>query len=601
MPRIMRCEPYRAVHGLFLAWKDVAQPEAAIKEQLNDLKDTLEHYYKYDQIETWEIPSHKPYIALDRKLRDFIDDNDGEKTLLIVYYRGHAARDGRSLVLKLHDSQESPGLSWTAIQHKLMVDVEADVLLILDCCHAYSAAYSDLTGRDASSESRGCVGLLASVDDGEQSHLRGDHTFTKNLIAQLEESHAEPVEVARLSNGLEKRCRNWRDLRPEDAWKIKMPRFQNLSIHIDRQMWLMRIDERAGADKTPQTPPAVARMPPPVLTTRADAPQPTKPEMYLDFGPVASQRELRARKAAEVWTERQHMLQQLLNSQIDRHNNECLVKVAILSSGVDETSPLVSAAAGRGRFEARDFTGSKSCADELGVGTHSVNVMLYMTKYVKIYAAKVVTNDFSQEAIASPIRMALKFCIDKWNVDLIVLPFGFRQPVSGIDLEINRGHAKGKLIMAAANFFSTLTLSYHLSFPACMPGVMAIAAADGLGHLSHPIFPPPYSPSVEFSTLGLSVPDFEDDETAPSWRHFEGRGGSSVAVVVAAALLCNAWKYTWCIIPDLPGLVTWCKMPFTREGSRTLLRLMSLGFSAGRANGLAARTVDALPDWGAAY
>lgn len=25
------------------------------------------------------------------------------------------------------------------------------------------------------------------------------------------------------------------------------------------------------------------------------------------------------------------------------------------------------------------------------------------------------------------------------------------------------------------------------------------------------------------------------------------------------------------------------------------------GFSAGRANGLAARTVDALPDWGAAY
>lgn len=169
-----------------------------------------------------------------------------------------------------------------------MVDVEADVLLILDCCHAYSAAYSDLTGRDASSESRGCVGLLASVDDGEQSHLRGDHTFTKNLIAQLVESHAKPVEVARLSNGLEKRCRNWRDLRPEDAWKIKMPRFQNLSIHIDRQMWLMRIDERAGADKTPQTPPAVARMPSPVLTTRADAPQPKKPTRIYISGPTHS-------------------------------------------------------------------------------------------------------------------------------------------------------------------------------------------------------------------------------------------------------------------------------------------------------------------------
>lgn len=99
------------------------------------------------------------------------------------------------------------------------------------------------------------------------------------------------------------------------------------------------------------------------------------------------------------------MLQQLLNSQIDRHNNECLVKVAILSSGVDETSALVSAAAGRGRLEARDFTGSKSCADELGLGTHSINMMLYLTKYVKIYAAKVATNIISQKAIASPVCM----------------------------------------------------------------------------------------------------------------------------------------------------------------------------------------------------
>lgn len=138
-----------------------------------------------------------------------------------------------------------------------MVDVEADVLLILDCCHAYSAAYSGLRGRDASSESRGCVGLLASVGDDEQSHLRGEHTFTKNLIAQLEESHAEPVEVARLWSDLEQRCCNWRDLRPEDAWKIKMPRFRNLSLHIDRQIWLMRIDEQADAEKTPQGPPAV--------------------------------------------------------------------------------------------------------------------------------------------------------------------------------------------------------------------------------------------------------------------------------------------------------------------------------------------------------
>lgn len=97
------------------------------------------------------------------------------------------------------------------------------------------------------------------------------------------------------------------------------------------------------------------------------------------------------------------MLQQLLDSEIDRVDNERLVKVAILSSGVDETSALVSAAARRGQLEAHDFTGSKSCADELGVGTHSVNLMLHLTKYAKIYVAKVATNRFSRKTITRPV------------------------------------------------------------------------------------------------------------------------------------------------------------------------------------------------------
>lgn len=45
-------------------------------------------------------------------------------------------------------------------------------------------------------------------------------------------------------------------------------------------------------------------------------------------------------------------------------------------------------------FLASDFTGSESCADELGVGTHGANLMLHLTKYAKIYAAKVATNGF---------------------------------------------------------------------------------------------------------------------------------------------------------------------------------------------------------------
>jgi hypothetical protein len=93
-------EPYEAAFGLFISWRDIHPTETAIKDQLQDLKSTFEHWYNY-AIEHWEIPLEKPYRALNRKLRDFVDQNDGEKRLLIVFYRGHAVRDKDSLVLKL--------------------------------------------------------------------------------------------------------------------------------------------------------------------------------------------------------------------------------------------------------------------------------------------------------------------------------------------------------------------------------------------------------------------------------------------------------------------------------------------------------------------
>lgn len=160
-----------------------------------------------------------------------------------------------------------------------------------------------------------------------------------------------------------------------------------------------------------------------------------------------------------------------------------------------------------------------------------------------------------------------------WDVDLIVLPFEFEQSVFKIHQEIERVHAKRKLIMAAAKCVPKFTS--FLSFPASIDGVMAIFAVDGQGRLADVSFPPEHSPPVVFSTLGLGVRFFEDDETAPSWWHGHGVDGSSVAVVVAAALLCNAWKYTWCCVPELPNRVPWRKMPLTWDGSDTLLRLMS--------------------------
>lgn len=160
------------------------------------------------------------------------------------------------------NDKESPGLSWTAIQHKLLVDVNADVLLILDCCHAASAANSSLLGEDDSSLSLRAIRLLAAVNDGEQALLRNERTFTNNLIAQLELSYDRPIRVYNLWKKLHDRCRLWAQLpQREGGGSMNTPQFRDLSSHIERDIWLMRLEQPAVMNPQPQ-PPQEASPPP---------------------------------------------------------------------------------------------------------------------------------------------------------------------------------------------------------------------------------------------------------------------------------------------------------------------------------------------------
>jgi hypothetical protein len=161
-------------------------------------------------------------------------------------------------------------LSWTAIQHKLLVDVSADVLLILDCCHAASAANSSLLGEDDSSLSLRAIRLLAAVNDGEQALLRNERTFTNNLIAQLELSYDRPIRIYNLWKKLHDRCRLWAQLpQREGGGSMNTPQLRDLSSHIERDIWLMRLEQRVEMNPLPQQPRQGAPTPslehPPVL------------------------------------------------------------------------------------------------------------------------------------------------------------------------------------------------------------------------------------------------------------------------------------------------------------------------------------------------
>ena len=81
---------YELVSVLLLSWEGCEEP---ITAQLQKLQSVIQHYYNYG-VEHWTIPLEVPYRSLDRKLSQYIDRFDGPSRLLVVYYRGHATKDG---------------------------------------------------------------------------------------------------------------------------------------------------------------------------------------------------------------------------------------------------------------------------------------------------------------------------------------------------------------------------------------------------------------------------------------------------------------------------------------------------------------------------
>ena len=76
---------YKRVHVLLLSWE---ADDLGVAKEIAELKDTFDKIYHYE-VEHWKIPSNRSHNSLNRRLTNFIDDYEGEDTLLILYYGGH--------------------------------------------------------------------------------------------------------------------------------------------------------------------------------------------------------------------------------------------------------------------------------------------------------------------------------------------------------------------------------------------------------------------------------------------------------------------------------------------------------------------------------
>ena len=78
---------YSNVQVLLISWKD---DDLGVAKEVEKLQNVFNDLYHYD-VEVYQIPSVKPDKALKRRILEFLD-GDGEETLLILYYAGHAKK-----------------------------------------------------------------------------------------------------------------------------------------------------------------------------------------------------------------------------------------------------------------------------------------------------------------------------------------------------------------------------------------------------------------------------------------------------------------------------------------------------------------------------
>lgn len=80
---------YSQVHTLLISWVD---DDLGVWQEIVTLRTVFEERYHF-QVEEYKIPNtHQPDRALKSIVIDFLNSHDGQGSLLIVYYAGHARR-----------------------------------------------------------------------------------------------------------------------------------------------------------------------------------------------------------------------------------------------------------------------------------------------------------------------------------------------------------------------------------------------------------------------------------------------------------------------------------------------------------------------------
>ncbi|KAH7395585.1 hypothetical protein BKA64DRAFT_745783 [Cadophora sp. MPI-SDFR-AT-0126] len=193
---------YSKVHVLLLKWED---DDLGVETELEDLRHVFSDLFNYG-VDVFHIPSEKPDKALKRRVFDFLE-HDGEETLLILYYAGHARTSFQANEAPMwiaNRQLNSPSLPSGGIQ-SMFEEADAHVLLLYDCCNSAATAASSSNQRH-----KGVTEVIAACGYETIAPEVGEHSFSNALAEVLAAaSKGKPFSVAELHTKILTRLKCW--------------------------------------------------------------------------------------------------------------------------------------------------------------------------------------------------------------------------------------------------------------------------------------------------------------------------------------------------------------------------------------------------------
>ncbi|KAF5679900.1 hypothetical protein FHETE_624 [Fusarium heterosporum] len=167
---------YSEIQVLLIRWDE---DELEVEWELNELRRVFRDLYGF-ATDKFLIPTHNSHRKLTHKVLSFVEEHENEDTLLIVYYGGHGAiNKARRSTWSCKGDKSYATVDWSAIQ-TLFETAKCDVLLLLDCCSAASAA--SWIDRPANMKE-----TIAACGFETWTPLPGAQSFTHTLLEVLEE------------------------------------------------------------------------------------------------------------------------------------------------------------------------------------------------------------------------------------------------------------------------------------------------------------------------------------------------------------------------------------------------------------------------------